>query len=114
MVSRQWIYENAEAWSAKCEENEKQGNHAKHGDRRPWRAASEAFFLQEAQFVKICDHGRDKEDGDVEPIGGFADSAVVGIKKDGNQNLPKKDGSQSDAGKVPPILKEKALHEGED
>ena len=81
---RQRILENSDFWSEKGEQNEKRGERAQgdDGDRR--RTAGERFGGKQIAFVEIGDGGGDEENGDVDPIGGFADDAVVGVEKHGN------------------------------
>ena len=42
--------------------------------------ASGFLIVEASRFINVCHGGRHKENGDVDPIGGSADDAVVGIE----------------------------------
>ena len=58
--------------------------------------------------------GGQKKYGDIEPIGGFAHGAVVGIKENWNERKSQKRSAKLNAPKIPAAFEEKALSHGED
>ena len=67
--------------------------------------------MKEPRFVDIGDRGRNKENCNVKPIGGSADHAVIGVKKNGDQDHPEEDAAELHAPKIFALAKEKALHD---
>ena len=63
-------------------------------------AAGGVIFIELFGFIKIRNCRRNKEDSDVQPVGRFADGTVVGIKNDGDQDLPKKNAPKFDAPEI--------------
>ena len=43
------------------------------------------FGMKEARFIDICNCGRNKENSNIDPIGGFSNYAVIGVKQDRDQ-----------------------------
>lgn len=75
-------------------------------------AGSLALF-EEASLVDISGGGRDEKDGDIYPIGGLADSAVVGVEEYGNKQKTEDHAPKLNAPEVGSITEEKALRNGE-
>ena len=109
---RQRILEDVDFGGEKGEKRKTEGNCYKEDDSCFWEFTRNAFFLKEFCFIEIGDGGGDEKDGNVDPIGGFSDDAVVGIKDHGNQKNAKQDPAQLDAPKIFAVTEEKALHNG--
>ena len=106
----QRIFENFELGRPEGKHNEEQGNGAKRYNSPFWRLANQFVFVQQPSLVKIRDCGRNKENGDVEPIGSLADHSVIGVKENRNQDDPKKNSTKLDTPKILAITEEKALY----
>ena len=65
---------------------------------------------KQAVFVKIGAGGGDEENGNIHPIGRFADDPVVGVEKDRNECKPKQNAAQLHAPKIAAVAEEKPLH----
>ena len=70
--------------------------------------------MKKSCFPKECTCCRKKEDHDIDPVGRFAEDAVIGIKKHGNEQEPQKDTSQFYAPKPLDILKKETLDQCEE
>ena len=98
----------------KGKENEQKPDDAKQGEGKT-RACAFCFFVAEKPcFIDVSDRRRHKENGDVEPIGGFSDDTVVGVKNHGDEGKAKQDATELDAPKILPVPKEKGLHDGKE
>ena len=84
--SRQGIPEDPKLGGSEGKENE-QKRDDKKDPKRPFFGDTTNFWgMKELGFKEIRQRRRDKEDGNVDPIGGFSDHAVVGVKEDGDQS----------------------------
>ena len=106
----QGISENADLRRHKGEYREKNGNCRKRDKGAFWMLAD--FWIVELPcFIEIRRGGGNEENGDVDPIGGLADHAVVGVKKDGNQADSCEYSAEFHTPKIPTVAEEKALHD---
>ena len=112
IISRQGIFKNAKLWGAEGEDEEEKGDGNEKGNGEFGMAAGYVAFLEFFTLIEKRNCRCNKEDGDVQPIGGFPHGAVVGIKNDGDQDLPEKDAPQFYAPKIRPFRKEKTLYDG--
>ena len=87
------ILKKIELWCAEGKNDKAQGNETKKGDGDFWRNTTQLLLFEKPCLADICDCGTNKENGNVEPIGGFSDGTVVGIKDHGDQDLPQQDRS---------------------
>ena len=110
VTPRQGIAEQPKLGRLKGEHRKKQSQKAKHCHRRPRPSTRGIAPPEEAPLVKVDRRRRDEKDRDVEPIGGFADNAVVGIEDHGNEQEPKQDPTQLDAREILAVAEERALH----
>lgn len=74
--------------------------------------AGSLALLEEASLVDISGGGRDEKDCDVYPIGGLADSAVVGVEEYGNQQKTEDYAPKLHAPEVGSITEKEALRNG--
>lgn len=63
------------------------------------------------RFVNIGNCRRNKEDGDVDPIGRFSDSTVIGVKKNGYQYQSDQNSPKLYAPEIFLLPKEEALYD---
>ena len=75
------------------EEHEEGGEQEQKGEGESGVRASDSSFHEKARFKEVGDGGREKENGDVEPIGRGADNAVIGVKEGGDQHKAKEGAS---------------------
>lgn len=71
-------------------------------------------MVELSRFVEIGNSRREKENGDVDPVGRFADHTVIGVEQDRDQKLAEKDPTELYTPKIFAIAKEKALYNGKD
>ena len=64
--------------------------------------------------IEVGDGGADEENCDVNPIGGLADRAVVGVEENGNQGETEKNRPECDERKIRAVAKEARGDEGEE
>ena len=83
----------AECGCFKGEEYEEGGDQEQQGEGESRVRASGSSFYKKACFKEVGDGGREKENGDVEPIWRGADDAVIGVKEGGDQQKAKEDAS---------------------
>ena len=88
---RQRILENADLGGEKGEKCKAEGDCKKDEDGRFGGFTLDAFFLKALRFIEIGDGGGDEKDGNIDPIRGSSDDAVVGVKDYGNQKNAKED-----------------------
>ena len=112
--SRQGVLEQAKLGCGKGEDGEKQGDRTKRGKCPSWRFAAQSVGLKELCLYPIRDRRGKKEDGNVEPVGGLADHAVVGVEDDRDQAHSQKDAAPLHAPEIPTVAEEKALHDGKE
>ena len=110
----QGILKNTDLRCDKGKYHKEYGQHTKRCDGQFGGPTSYFVSVKETSFVYIGNGGTDKENGDVEPIGGFADHAVIGVKDDGYQSNSHKSSSELDTPKNFAISEEKTLYDGED
>ena len=73
----------------------------------------ELLQVEKPCLVNIHNRGRNKENGDIEPIRRLADNTVIGVEDYGNQNDSEKNTAELHTPKVLAILEEKALYDSE-
>lgn len=113
-LAGQGVLEDAELGSSEGENDEQNGDHAKPDEGTLGVLATQLAAVEKSSLVNICNGCRNEEDSDVYPVGRLADNAVIGVEKDGYENKPEKSAAQLYAPKILAILKEEALHDGED
>ena len=69
-------------------------------------------MVEFSRFAEIGNCGGNEENGDVDPVGRFADHSVVGIEDDGDKDDPKQNPAELDTPKIIPVTEEYALHNG--
>ena len=112
VTPRQGIPKDPDLGGEEGKHHEQRRDHAKSGN-SPFRAITgDASLLKEPCLVQVRHGGRDKEKGDVEPIGGPADDPVIGVEKDGDQDKPQEDPAELHAPKIPSVTEEEALRDG--
>ena len=79
------IFKNVNFRCLEGKHDKEQGNHTKRTESQ-FRGPARHFVGIKACFADIRDRGGKEENGDVKPIGGFTDHAVVGIEDHGNQH----------------------------
>lgn len=107
--SRQGIKENSERRRFEGQYNKRKCRCREDHDGQPWGATAYFFTPKLACFVNIRCGGGDKENRDIDKIGGSTDDAVIGIKKEGNQSKTQQNSTELDAPKILTVTKEKAL-----
>ena len=110
----QGVPEDIEFGGIEGENDEHGGDHREKSDRDPWISAYGFAVFILPRLVEIRHCGGHEEDRDVDPIGRASDDTVIGIKENGYQREPEQDALQLHAPEFLKILKEKALHDGED
>ena len=114
VLSGQRISKDAERGGPEGEYYKQKRNEAEKGERTFWMSATPFWVVEKACFVQVDHRRRDKENGDVDPIGGLADHAVVGVEKDGDQNKTHENTAKLHTPEVLAVAEEKALHDGEE
>ncbi len=113
VVSCQGVFENPDFGSEKGEHNKANCNGTKASDCQFGAFAGYTLFFKESRFRDIRNRRRNKKDGNVDPIGGFANGTVVGVKKNRNQTKSQKNPTQLYAPKIGSLFKEKGLRDSE-
>ena len=95
-------------------EDDKQcGNQTQQDNRKAFAIACRLAVVFSC-FVNISDRRRNKEDGNVDPIGRFSDDAVVGVKQNGNEDQSSQNAFSLYAPKISLIEKEEAFKDGKE
>ena len=63
----------------------------KGGDGRAGGCATQPLGVEQSHLIGVGNGGGHKENGDIEPIGGLANHAVVGVKNHGDEHKPQQD-----------------------
>ena len=103
---RQRISKDANLGGQEGEEHKEQSDGAEDGKRRLGRVAGGRSFFELPCFVEVRHRRRDEENGDIDPVGGFSDDTVVGVKENGDQPKTKQRSLQLHTPKVLLILEE--------
>ena len=109
IASCERVTEDAQLGGGEGEYDKKGGDHCKGYDRRFRGATGRFIFVELFGFIEVCYCRGNEEDCDIQPIGGFAYSAVVGIKENWNEREPQKCSAELDAPKIFEIFEGKAL-----
>ena len=96
----QRILENAEHGRFEREDHEQNRDKAEKTKGKTGSLANACFAVKLPRFIDIGNGRAEKKDGDVEPVGRFADRAVVGVKKNGDKEKPQKDAAPLDAPEI--------------
>ena len=112
--SRQGVLKQPYVRREEGKEDEAEGEDGQHGGGLSSGAGGQPSRQQEPCFIEIGKGGGQKKDGDIEPIGGFAHGAVVGIKENGDQRKPQEDPPHLDTGKIGAVRKTSDLYDGND
>ena len=106
---RDRIAKNTDLGWEKGENHEERGNDTKccHGKCR--MVANGVLTVHLPCFIQKSRRGAHEKDGDIEPIGRFADGAVVGIIKDGNQHDAEHNSPHFNTPKIRSFAKKEAL-----
>ena len=111
--TRQRISEDPDFGCGKGKNDEEERYHRKCSDVPPGGCfAGLLVGVKASCFIDIRRRGRDEEDRDIDPIGGFADRSVICVKENGDQREPKKDAAKLNAPKIIAIPKKEALRDG--
>ena len=78
--SPQRIFEDSDFGGDKGENDKEKCDHAKNAKRQFGRFAGLRFLFEEPCFIDICRGGRDKKDGNIDPIRRLSNHSVIGIK----------------------------------
>ena len=95
-------------------ENEQKAYDAEQGKGKLLIFADGFFVAEELRFIAVSNRCRHKENGDIDPIGGFSDHTVVGVEDGRNQAKSEQRASELDTPKIWSIPKEKALHDSKE
>ncbi len=68
-----------------------QRNQADRGEGEPRMPTTQTFRSKQVCHQKMSNRRRHEKDGDIDPVGRWADCAVVGVKQYGNQSKPNHD-----------------------
>ena len=109
--AREWVLENAKLGGLEGEYHKKHAYRAKYAKCHLGIPACDCSVVKLPCLKKIDNRGGEKENGDVNPVGGASDYAVVGVKKHGNERKSKKHTSELDAPIIFSVLKIKALYD---
>ena len=109
--SRQGVLENTDFGGEKGEQDEERRNSHKRRNGDFGRFTRCITLIESIDFIKICDRRGNKENGDVDPIRGSANDAVVRIEDHRNQDQTQKNSAQLYAPKIGSVTKEKALND---
>ena len=74
----------------KGKDNKEQCKDTEGGNCDFWGSATQLGTVVKTGFIKIGNGGANKEDGNVDPIGGFSYDAVVGVKQRWNEDQSQK------------------------
>ena len=83
------ILEQWNLWWRKSKHHEQHANQADYGEGKQWALAWQPISLKRPPLKEKDYCGGDVEDGDIDPIRGFAEHAVVGVEQHRDQHQSK-------------------------
>ena len=89
--ARQRIPENADLGRHEGEEGEEGGDRYEKAEREPRGKTRPLRFSEKPCLEKVCRRRTNKENDDIDKVGGFSQGAVVGIKKNRDQENAEED-----------------------
>ena len=110
----QGISEQFELGCSEREDHEHSRDSKKQCKSRPRGSARGTATVKLTRFIGESDSGGDEEDSDIDPVGRFADNAVIGIEKNGYCAEPQERSAKLHAPEFFITLKEKALRDSID
>ena len=93
------------------EYHEQHTNQADDGKGKPRVATWQPIISEYPPFKKKDQGGGDIKDGDIDPVWGFAEHAVIGVEQNWNQYKPQEDLCQFDTPVVFLIFEEQSLNQ---